>query len=68
VLWVVDMGPGQLSVNAVDMPEWDKWAQEMYLMIILVMHLLPNSTAVTALMDKLTRRVSWQIDTRYRDS
>jgi hypothetical protein len=55
-------------VNAVDMPEWDKWAQEMYLMIILVMHLLPNSTAVTALMDKLTRRVSWQIDTRYRDS
>lgn len=53
VLWIVDMGPGRIAANSIDMPEWDKWAQEMYLMGILVMPLLPNSTAVTALMDKL---------------
>jgi hypothetical protein len=27
VLWIVDMGPGRIAANAIDMPEWDVWAQ-----------------------------------------
>jgi hypothetical protein len=27
VLWIVDMGPGGIAANAIDMPEWDVWAQ-----------------------------------------
>ena len=53
VLWTTDMGQGRVSANTFETPEWDKWARDKYNKGILIMPLLPNSTAVTALMDKL---------------
>ena len=53
VMWTVDFGPGRVEANAVLTPDWDKWAIEMRDHGILIMILLPNSTALTALMDKL---------------
>ena len=49
VLWYVDFGPGRCAANTLGTPAWDKWANEMWESGILIMPLLPNSTAVTAL-------------------
>ena len=53
VLWTLDFGQGRVSANTFETPEWDKWARDKYNKGILIMPLLPNSTAVTALMDYL---------------
>ena len=55
VLWYVDFGPGQCAANTLESTEWDVWAKEMWENGILIMPLLPNSTAITALMDYLFR-------------
>jgi hypothetical protein len=52
-MWIVDFGQGRCEANQIDTPEWDIWAQEMWEAGILIVPLLPNSTAVTALMDRL---------------
>lgn len=53
VMWVVDFGIGRVDANELETPEWDKWAEQVYNDGILIKVLLPNSTAVTALMDHL---------------
>ena len=53
VLWTTDMGSGRIAANAMECPEWDRWARKVYLLGILIVLLLPNSTAILALMDFL---------------
>lgn len=53
VIWFLDFGQGRIAANTFQTPKWDKWAQEKWEKGVLIMPLLPNSTAVTALMDRL---------------
>jgi cAMP phosphodiesterase len=51
MMWIVDFGIGWVDASELETPEWDKWAEQIYRDGILIKVLLPNSTAVTALMD-----------------
>jgi hypothetical protein len=52
-MFILDFGIGRIEANQINTPEWDRWAKRMFDKGILIKVLLPNSTAVTALMDHL---------------
>ena len=54
VLWTTDMAPGRIAANAImECLKWDRWARKVNLLEVLIVLLLPNSTAISALMDFL---------------
>ena len=56
VMWTVDTGPGRLtSIDGEHAEEWEEWAREMMVKGVILNGLLPNSTTVSTIMDKLYR-------------
>ena len=56
VMWNMDTGPGRLCSVDGDLGElWDEWAESMMQRGVILCGLLPNSTSVSAIMDKLFR-------------
>ena len=53
VMWIMDTEQGRMA--NLDDEGWDEWAEEMWEKGIIINGLLPNSTTVMAIMDKLFR-------------